>query len=74
MTASVFSSLMGRLVTGIEDDVEEDAVRVYIDARWQNRYVLVGKAEGERLRREWGSIHHMFVKLPDDAIILEDAK
>lgn len=59
-----------RLLVGIEtDDQEPDMTRLYIDARWQNRYILVTRDEGDRIERQWGSGQHMFIDIPDDALV-----
>lgn len=74
---TLFEALLGlpsrtHLITGIEDDPDEsDRMRVYIDARYLNRFVLVDTAQGEALRARWGAFH-TFVDLPEDATIYQE--
>jgi hypothetical protein len=58
------------LVTGAEPDPEETPHwRLYLGARWKQHYVLVDEAEAKKV---WGSgSPHVFVDLPEDAVIYD---
>lgn len=71
-------NLLGHLVVGVELDEEETALadeadrpihRVYIDARWKNRYVLAPRGQGERAMS--GPMHN-YIDLPAGMPIYED--
>lgn len=57
----------GRLVVGVEDDRETGGVRVYVDARYLNRYSLIVDTEAcERIRRAWlGHHQHLVASFQD---------
>lgn len=67
------------LVVGVEpdpvevDESGEPLTRVYIDARYLNRYVLVNAVDGEAIRRAWGAQHLVIDRPPADAIYQEIA-
>jgi hypothetical protein len=64
----------GALVTGIEDrcDIEHDGtplLRIYLHARWQGIYILLGEEAADAMRQAWAATHttHLFVRFdPDD--------
>lgn len=73
---SIASTLLGRLIVGVEPDEEETelaeehqkpVVRVYLDARYLNRYVLAAGTDAKRLYNDgnWGdSMGHTFMQVP----------
>lgn len=63
----------GRLIVGVEDDVEEPGlVRIYLDARYEWRYVLVDQAEAEKVRYAWGGVNHLTTRLPKGTPVYVD--
>jgi hypothetical protein len=74
--SDILSALMGRLIVGVEldeeetelaDENEKPVVRVYLDARWKNRYVLAAGDDAERLYNDgnWGDVMgHQFMNVP----------
>jgi hypothetical protein len=56
MAVSLLFNPDARLVVGVEDDCETGGVRVYIGARYQNRYsLIVAPDDCERARLAWSS-------------------
>lgn len=68
------AAMLGTLMVGIGDDIELDdgvpVLRVYIDSRYLNRYVLVqGEEAIARARSAWagGYASHTFIYPPPPA-------
>jgi hypothetical protein len=69
---SITKAMFGSLIVGIEDDPIEPAVRIYIDARYLCRYILVTPSAGEDARRSWGTSGFVYTRIPDDVEIFVD--
>lgn len=64
-----------RLVVGIEPDAEEpELTRIYIDARYEKRFVLAGEEDAERIRRAWASTAHLTINLPAGTPIYRESE
>lgn len=61
------------LVVGVEDG-PDDALKVYIGARYRGVYVLVDDADAQReIRRAWDTMGHVLIPLPDENHLHKDA-
>jgi hypothetical protein len=71
---SAFGLLFGidRLIVGVERD-RGGWVRVYLDARWKHRYVLLQPGpEAERVVAQWSNpMHHYTADVPRNALVFE---
>jgi hypothetical protein len=75
--SSIIGLMLGlsALVVDVTDDAETGGARVYIDARYLGRYVVIDDpAAADEMRRQWRNASQHLVldhRPPDDAITTE---
>lgn len=70
------SSFLGQdstLVVGVEDELVDGCLKVYISARYLGYYVLIQDPEAQReVRRAWSGMGHVTIPLPPADCIYRD--
>jgi hypothetical protein len=76
-TSGLLASLMGdtTLVVGVEDELMEGCLKVYVGMRSLGFYVLIQDPEAQReVRSAWGGRGHVLIPLPPQGHLYRDGE
>jgi hypothetical protein len=76
-TSGLLASLVGdtTLVVGVEDELEEGCLKVYVGARYLGTYVLIQDPEAQReVRTAWRGGGHVLIPLPPQGHLYRDGE